>query len=307
MHEERLTRVGPLADPILLALDRVRELRLDGIALRHLDRRPEDVREAQLPVLREHEHEASGRARSDRRERTVGRRIGHAPALEELGRRTGGRDAKGVDADDLLLARMIDEGLRLTAPAEGVVHGGGRAGHRAGGVDGVPALLEHHRPGGGTERLAGDGDPVLAVEHGLLGALAGGGGRDEDRESRRDEKKPGIRHGTTPPRDSLTAAPGRQPGGRSGALASRPETCYSSRFTHRTWAASSAGRARRSQCRGHGFDPRAVHHAGPRDCLVDRYRSSLDPLCEGLPSRRRRHGVPAARRPLLRIGLEGDA
>ena len=32
-------------------------------------------------------------------------------------------------------------------------------------------------------------------------------------------------------------------------------------YTSASWAASSAGRARRSQCRGHGFDPRAVHQA----------------------------------------------
>src|SRR5690606_35277580 len=41
VRQEHRLRVGPLLDPVLLTLDRVRGLRLDGVALRHLDRRLE--------------------------------------------------------------------------------------------------------------------------------------------------------------------------------------------------------------------------------------------------------------------------
>ena len=78
----------------LLALDAVGELRFDRVAVGHLDRRREHVRERQLAVLGEHHHEAAGRARRDRGERPVLRRIVHALATEELRRRAGRRDAE---------------------------------------------------------------------------------------------------------------------------------------------------------------------------------------------------------------------
>ena len=54
---------------------------------------------------------------------------------------------------------------------ERVPHRRGGGEHRAGGVDGVAALLEDRRAGRGRERFAGDRHPVAAVQDGLRRAL----------------------------------------------------------------------------------------------------------------------------------------
>jgi len=61
MGEEDARRVGPLLELPLLPLDRVRELRLDRIARRELDRRGEHLGEGEPPVLGEHRHQPAGR------------------------------------------------------------------------------------------------------------------------------------------------------------------------------------------------------------------------------------------------------
>ena len=110
----------------------------------------------------------------DGRERAVLGRIPHALLAIELRRGPGRGDAEGVDADDLLRLRVVDEGLRLAAPSERVPHGGHRAEHGARGIDGVAALLEDHGAGGRPERLAGDGYPMPAVQRWLDRPLGGG-------------------------------------------------------------------------------------------------------------------------------------
>ena len=56
-----------------------------------------------------------------------------------------------------------------------IVHVGGE--HRRRRVDGVAALLEHHRAGGGRERLAGDRQRALLGEGWALCVLRELGGR----------------------------------------------------------------------------------------------------------------------------------
>jgi hypothetical protein len=58
--------------------------------------------------------------------------------------------------------------LRLAAAAERVPHRAAGGEHRGGGIDGVPALLIHHRTGSRRERFPGDREPVLGVERWLL-------------------------------------------------------------------------------------------------------------------------------------------
>ena len=98
-------------------------------------------------------------------------------------RRSGGGDAEGVDADDFLRVRIVDEGLRLAAPGERVPHGAVGGDHGRGSIDGIAALLKNDGAGGGAERLAGDGHPVRAVQRRLLRAhqrlLCGCGGGEE--------------------------------------------------------------------------------------------------------------------------------
>ena len=128
-----------------------------------------------MPYSREHHHDAAGRARRNRRERPELRRIFVTFALEELRRGAGRRGAERVDADDLARVRVVDQRLRLAAPAERVPHRGSCSDHRARGVDRVAALDEHRRAGSRGERLAGDGDPVLPMQRRLDGFRGGAG------------------------------------------------------------------------------------------------------------------------------------
>ena len=93
-----------------------------------------------------------------------------------------GATPRRVDADDLLRVRVVDQRLRLAAPAERVPHRAGGGEHRARGVDRVAALLEHHRAGRRGERLAGDRHPVRAVQRRLLRLL-----RQQRRRDQHDE------------------------------------------------------------------------------------------------------------------------
>ncbi len=114
--------------------------------------------------------------------------------LEELGRCTGGRDAERVNADHLTPVRVVDQRLRLAAPAEDVPHGGDGAEHGAGRVDGVAALEEHHCAGRRTQRLAGDRHPVPSVQHRFHGPLRLQARRG-DNDGQEYEKADGRREG----------------------------------------------------------------------------------------------------------------
>ena len=199
--QEHRLEYGHSVDPLLLPLDGVRELRLDRIAVGHLDRGRQHVLQAQAAVLGQHHHQPARSARRDRRERAVLGRVGHALRLEELRRGARRRDAEGVDADDLLRARVVDQGLRLAAPAERVPHGAGGGEHGAGGVHGVAALLEHHGARGGAQRLARDRHPVPAVQHRLDRArrLRVGGGHGQRAEERRVQENENARSHVRPP------------------------------------------------------------------------------------------------------------
>ncbi len=174
VREEDGLRVGPLFGSVPGALDRTHELRLDGIAVGHLEGGGQHVGEREPSPFGEHDHEAARRARRDRGQRPELRRGHHLLGLEEGRRRPRRRDPERVHGDDLPRLGVVHEGLCLAAPAQGVPHGGGRGEHRAGGVDGVAALGEDQRARGGAQRLAGDGDPVPAMQRRL------GGGRARD-------------------------------------------------------------------------------------------------------------------------------
>ena len=159
-------------EPALVPLDRIRRLLLDGIAIRHVDCRLEHLTQAERAILGEHDHESARSARGDRRERAILRREAHPFGPIEVGGRSGGRDAERVDGDDFLGAGIVDQRLRFTAPGEHVPHCGDGRQHGARGIDGVAAFLEDHGTGFGAEWLAGDRNPVPAVERRFLGALS---------------------------------------------------------------------------------------------------------------------------------------
>ena len=177
VREEDGLRVRPFPGPLLGALDRPHELRFDGIAVGHLDGGREHVGEREPSPLGEHDHEPARRARRDRGQRPELRGDHHLPGLEEGGRRPRRRHPERVHADDLPRPGVVHQGLGLAAPAQRVPHGGGRGQHRAGGVDGVAAPGEDQRARGGAQRLAGDGDPVPAMQRRL--------GRGRSREAMR--------------------------------------------------------------------------------------------------------------------------
>jgi hypothetical protein len=90
----------------------------------------------------------------------------------------------------LLRVRVVDQRLRLAAPAERVPHRRGGTEHGAGGVDGVAAALEHHRAGGGSQGFAGDSHPVASVQYGLACVLgAGVSAAQEARDEAQDGQK----------------------------------------------------------------------------------------------------------------------
>ena len=171
MGQEHRLRIGPLLQALLVALDVVGLLLLDRVALGHLDRRPEHVFQAEAPVLGQHHHQTPGRAWRHRCQRPILGRVGQSLRTEEVGGGSGRRHTEGVHTGDLAGLRVEHERLGLAAPAQRVPHRGGGPEHGAGGVHGVAALLEHQRAGRGRERLAGDRDPVAAVQHRLGGAL----------------------------------------------------------------------------------------------------------------------------------------
>ncbi len=163
-----LPRVLPLLDPLLVALDPVRRLRLDRVPFGHLNRRPQHVGQAESPVLGQHDQQPAWRPGCNGRQGAEVRWVLLvALSLVELDRGTRGSDAEGVDSDHPLLDRVIDERLGLATPAQHVPHRRGGRQHRTRGVHRVAALVEHHGTGGGTQRLARDRHPVAPVEHGL--------------------------------------------------------------------------------------------------------------------------------------------
>ena len=78
--------------------------------------------------------------------------------------------------------------------------------HGARGVDGVAALLEDHRAGGGAERLAGDGHPVPAVQHRLDRALRRAGEREEHAARRQMNEARGMVGTVAQMRGTMTLA-----------------------------------------------------------------------------------------------------
>jgi hypothetical protein len=168
-HDARAVR--PFLDLGLVALDGVRGLRLDGVAVGERDGGCEHFRQRELAVLGEHHEDAARCAGRDRRKRAVLGRIGHTAAAEELHRGAGRRDAEGVDRDHALLDGMPDERLGLAAPVQRVPHRRRGRDHGAGRVHCVAAAFEHLGAGGRTQRLAGDRHPMLAVQGRLFGAL----------------------------------------------------------------------------------------------------------------------------------------
>ena len=207
VREEDRLRVRPLRQPVLLALDGVGRLRLDRVAARHVDGGREHVGQAEAAVLGHHHHEPAGGAGRDRGKGAVRGGDVHPALAEELRRGPGGRGAEGVDPDDLARARVVDQRLGLAAPAEHVPHGGGGAQHRGRGVHRIAALHEHHGAGGGSERLARDGDPFLAVQHGFLGPLCVGA-RSDQKTGEGSDNASGIQpngHRSTPGQGSRTA------------------------------------------------------------------------------------------------------
>src|SRR5439155_5499607 len=109
-------RVAPLFEPAFVALDRVRRLLFDWIAIRHADRRLEYLPQTQLSVLREHHHQPTGCTGCDRRERTILGRKPHAFGAVEVSRRSGWCHPEGVDRDDLLCSRIVDQSLSFSTP-----------------------------------------------------------------------------------------------------------------------------------------------------------------------------------------------
>ncbi len=190
MRQHDGTRVAPALEPGFVPLDRVGRLCFDRVAVGHPDRRLEHVAQTQFPVLGEHGHEAARRPRGNGGERPVlGREVHPLRAVE--GRcGAGGRDAEGVDRDDLFGLRVIDQRLGFAAPGEHVPHRRDSGEHGARRVDGVAALLEDHGARRGGERLAGDRDPVAPVQWGLLCAL----GRERDRQREENEREEADRH-----------------------------------------------------------------------------------------------------------------
>ncbi len=186
MREQNGAGVGPGLDPVLVLLDAVARLLVHGIAFGHADGRRQDLGQAHRPEFGEHRQEPARRAGRHRGQDAVFGGIGITLALVEFGRRSGRRDAQGVQADDLAGLGIVDEGLGLAAPAQDVVHGADGPEHGAGRVDGVPALGEDHGPGRGRQRLPGDGHPFPAVEDRLLRPLSG---------------RPAGRHRATPNED----------------------------------------------------------------------------------------------------------
>jgi hypothetical protein len=185
MGQHHLPGIGPLLELVLPALDAVRGLGVDRIAVGELDRGAEHLGERERAELGEHQHQAARSPRRDRGQRAVGRRKVEPPGAEERRRGPRGREAEAVDGDDPAAAGVVDQRLGLAAPGEHVPHRRGRRDHGAGRVHGVAAALEHRRARGGRERLARDGHPVPAVQGRFLGL----------RERARDRRGDGLAEG----------------------------------------------------------------------------------------------------------------
>ena len=168
MHQQNALGFGPFLDTCLVAFNGVRSLALDRVAIRKGDGGREHVFQAQRPELREHRHDSARRARGYRRKRPVFGRILHSLRAKEFRRRTGRRNAECIDADDFAGVGVVDECLCLATPAQYVPHRCGCRDHGAGRIDSVAALLERDGAGGRRQRLAGNRDPVLAVQRRLL-------------------------------------------------------------------------------------------------------------------------------------------
>ncbi len=198
--------IGPLDEARALAFDVIGRLRLDRIAVGEADRGLEHFGERKPAEFGEHGEDSARRPRRDRGKRPVGRRIVHALRAEELRGGPGGSHAQRIDADHLARVRVVDERLRLAAPVQHVPHRGGRGDHRAGGVHGVTALEEDLRSGGCTQRLAGDGHPLLRVKRRLLRALRM---RLRAQRSDEEEKDESGNHGDAPKVTGKRARPFR--------------------------------------------------------------------------------------------------
>ena|SRR5437667_6843636 len=97
-------------------LDRIRELSLDRISIGHLNGGTENIVQAKLSILRQHDQNASGRAWRYRRQWSVLWRVFHPLRLIEFRVGSRWRDTKGVDADNLAGVRVKYQRLSLSAP-----------------------------------------------------------------------------------------------------------------------------------------------------------------------------------------------
>ena len=174
MREECQLRVWPLAQLLRVPLDLGDQFRFDGIPVGHLHGRREHVLERERAELGQHHHQPARVARRDGGQWPFGGRMMQPVGsnlrqlLEKLRRGACGRDAAGVDTDDLFRARIVNERLRFAAPAHVVVHRANHREHGAGGVDGIAAALERAGAGHGPKRLARDGHPMPAVQRRLV-------------------------------------------------------------------------------------------------------------------------------------------
>ena len=120
--------------------------------------------EREPAVFRQHHQNAARGSRSDRGQGTGVGRIAESLFQEKIRRGSRRRDAQCVDAGHFLGTRIIDQRLRLPAPAQVVPHGARSRDHGAGRVHCVAAFPEDHGPRGRGQRLSRDRRPVPAVQ-----------------------------------------------------------------------------------------------------------------------------------------------
>ncbi len=116
MCQIQFARILPLLDLTFEALDGVGRLRLDRVSIGHLNRGRQNLRERHRSVLGEHRHQSAGSPWGYGGEWTVLRRIAIAFRLVIRRSRPARGDSKGIDADDLLRFRVVNQRLSLAAP-----------------------------------------------------------------------------------------------------------------------------------------------------------------------------------------------
>ena len=166
-HDSR--RIFPLLDPLLVALDGIRELCFDRVAIRHLDGGCQYLRQRQLAVLGEHRQQSSDGTRRDRCERPIlGRKFVAFVPKEFLGS-TGRRDTERIYTDDFAGVRIVDESLRFPAARERIPHCASRGKHRGGRINRIASLCKDLSAGSCREWLTSNRQPMSGVKWRLFG------------------------------------------------------------------------------------------------------------------------------------------